>query len=132
GVRDFLLINDTDSLYSFTVPVQYPKAGTTNSAVRVGVVSAEGGPTRWFQIEGDPRNNYIARMEWAGSPTDVLIQRLNRAQNALELLMGDARSGATRTIMVDRDSAWVDVVNDNIRWLDAGRAFTWLSDRDGW
>ena len=43
GVRDFLLLNSTDSLYSFTVPVQYPKAGTTNSAGRVGVVSAEGG-----------------------------------------------------------------------------------------
>src|SRR5262245_2112891 len=45
GVRDFLLINDTDSLYSFTVPVQYPKAGTTNSAVRAGGVSASGGNT---------------------------------------------------------------------------------------
>ena len=43
GVRDFDLINDTDSLYSFVVPVQYPKAGTTNSAARVGVVSADGG-----------------------------------------------------------------------------------------
>ena len=41
GVRDFDLINDTDSLYSFVVPVQYPKAGTTNSAARVGVVSAD-------------------------------------------------------------------------------------------
>ena len=43
GVNDFDLINDTDSLYSFVVPVQYPKAGTTNSAARVGVVSADGG-----------------------------------------------------------------------------------------
>ena len=65
GVRDFLLIDDTDSLYSQPVPVQYPKAGETNSAGRVGVVSASGGTTRWMQIPGDPRQNYIARMEWA-------------------------------------------------------------------
>jgi dipeptidyl-peptidase 4 len=132
GVRDFLLINDTDSLYSFTIPVQYPKAGTTNSAVKVGVVSADGGETRWLRIDGDPRQNYIARMEWAANPTEVLIQRLNRAQNALELIVGDAKTGATRTIFVDRDSAYVDVVNDDIEWLDGGRSFTWLSDRDGW
>ena len=46
GVRDFDLINDTDSLYSFVTPVQYPKAGETNSAARVGVVSAAGGSDR--------------------------------------------------------------------------------------
>jgi dipeptidyl-peptidase 4 len=49
GVRDFLLVNNTDSLYSFTTPVQYPKAGTTNSAVRIGVVPAGGGITRWMR-----------------------------------------------------------------------------------
>src|SRR3712207_9258110 len=63
GVRDFLLLDTTDSLYSFAVPVQYPKAGTTNSAVRVGVVSAAGGPTRWLDVPGDPRNVYVARSE---------------------------------------------------------------------
>ena len=80
GVRDFLLINNTDSLYSFTTPIQYPKAGTTNSAARVGVVSAAGGTTVWMQVPGDPRNNYLARMDWASNSTDVAIQQLNRRQ----------------------------------------------------
>ena len=78
GVRDFLMINSTDSLYSFTIPVQYPKVGTTNSAARVGVVSANGGTTRWFAVPGDARNNYIARMEWAPDSKQVVIQHLNR------------------------------------------------------
>ena len=64
-VRDFNLINNTDSLYSRVIPVQYPKAGEANSAARVGIVSVAGGPTRWLQLEGDPRNHYIARMDWA-------------------------------------------------------------------
>ena len=42
GVRDFLLINNTDSLYSYTIPVQYPKTGTTNSSGRVGVGGVAG------------------------------------------------------------------------------------------
>ena len=131
GVKDFLLIDDTDSLYSYPVPVQYPKAGTTNSAARVGVVSAAGGATRWMAIPGDARNSYIARMDWAASSNEVVLQHLNRLQNTLTLYLGDARTGVTRPILVDRDSAWVDVVND-LRWLDSGKTFTWVSERSGW
>ncbi|MFN8571556.1 MAG: S9 family peptidase [Gemmatimonadaceae bacterium] len=131
GVRDFLMINNTDSLYSFTIPVQYPKVGQTNSAARVGVVSASGGATTWFRTPGDPRNAYLARMEWAPDSKEVVIQHLNRKQNTLTLLAGDASTGATRDLLVERDSAWVDVMED-FRWLDGGKSFTWLTERDGW
>jgi len=131
GIRDFLLINNTDSLYSFTKPVQYPKAGTINSAVRVGVVSAKGGSTRWMALPGAPRDIYLARMEWAAGSETIIMQHLNRLQNTQTLLLGDAKTGRTTPIMVERDSAWVDVVND-WTWLPGGARFLWLSDRDGW
>ncbi len=131
GVRDFLLINNTDSLYSFTIPVQYPKAGTTNSAARVGVVSASGGNTVWLAVPGDPRNHYIAKLDWAGNSAEVVVQQLNRLQNTLAVMLGDARTGQVRTLHTERDSAWVDVVND-LRWLDGGKSFTWVSERDGY
>jgi dipeptidyl-peptidase-4 len=131
GVRDFDLINDTDSLYSFVTPVQYPKAGTTNSAARVGVVGADGGAPVWLDVPGDPRNNYIARLEWAASSGEVVLEHMNRAQNAIEVMLGDAATGRTRTVLTERDSAWVDVVDD-LRWINGGKAFTWISERDGW
>ncbi len=131
GVKDYLLINDTDSLYSFEKPVQYPKAGGQNSAARVGVVSASGGATRWLLVPGDPRNNYIARMDWAANSDEIVLQHLNRLQNTNEVMVGDARTGATRTVLTERDSAWVDVGND-LLWLSDGKAFTWASERDGW
>ncbi len=131
GIRDFLLINNTDSLYSFTKPVQYPKAGTTNAAVRVGVVDAGGGRTRWMALPGAPRAIYLARMEWAASSETIIMQHLNRLQNTLTLLLGDAKSGRTTPIMVERDSAWVDAVDD-WQWLPDGSRFLWTSDRDGW
>jgi dipeptidyl-peptidase-4 len=130
-VRDFLLINNTDSLYSYTIPVQYPKAGEENSAARIGVVPASGGPTRWLEIPGDPRNHYLARMDWAASNDEVVVQRLNRLQNTLEVLLGNARTGAVVPVLVERDSAWVDVL-DTLRFLDHGNRFTWLSERTGW
>jgi dipeptidyl-peptidase-4 len=130
-VRDFLLVNNTDSLYSFTIPVQYPKTGTTNSSGRVGVVSAAGGKTAWLQVPGDPRNNYIARMDWAASSDEVVLQQLNRLQNTNSVMLGEASTGRVRSVLVERDSAWTDVVND-LRWIDGGKSFTWISERDGW
>ncbi|HEX5817395.1 MAG TPA: S9 family peptidase [Gemmatimonadales bacterium] len=131
GVRDFLLINNTDSLYSFTIPVQYPKAGTTNSAVRIGVVGADGGSTRWMAAPGAPRDIYLARMEWAANSSELVIQHLNRLQNTLTVLLADAKTGRTSPILVEKDEAWVDVVDD-WTWLDGGKRFVWISERDGW
>ena len=53
------------ALSALITRIPYPKAGTTNSAVRVGVVGADGGPTTWVKTPGDPRDNYIPRIEWA-------------------------------------------------------------------
>ena len=130
-VRDFAMIRTTDSLYSRVVPIQYPKAGEQNSAARIGVVSATGGETTWLQIEGDPRNNYLARMEWAASSDELVVQKMNRLQNTLDLLLADARTGQVRTVLVEKDSAWVEVVDDLV-WLEDGKRFTWVSERDGW
>jgi dipeptidyl-peptidase-4 len=132
GVRDFLLVRNTDSLYSQVVPIQYPKAGEQNSAARIGIVPASGGETTWLALEGDPRNHYLARMDWAASSDELVVQRLNRLQNTLELLLADVRTGTARPVLVERDTtAWVEVVDDLV-WLDRGRWFTWVSERSGW
>ncbi|HSM08188.1 MAG TPA: DPP IV N-terminal domain-containing protein, partial [Gemmatimonadota bacterium] len=131
GVRDFLMINNTDSLYSFTIPVQYPKAGTTNSAAKVGVVSATGGETTWIEFPGDPREHYIPRMKWAGAPDAIIVQRLNRLQNRNQVALADAETGTVTSLFTERDDAWLDVVDD-WTWLDGGERFLWVSERSGW
>jgi dipeptidyl-peptidase-4 len=130
-VKDFNLINNTDSLYSRVIPIQYPKAGEANSAARVGVVAAAGGPTRWLEIPGDQRNHYIARMDWAANSDEIVLQRLNRLQNTNQVILGQARTGKVRTILTERDSTWVDLVDD-LAWLYGGQSFLWVSERDGW
>jgi dipeptidyl-peptidase 4 len=132
GVPDYYLINNTDSLYPKITTIQYPVAGQTNSAVRVGVVSIAGGLTHWLKIPGDPRNNYIARMDWAGNSREVVLLQLNRRQNVLNVMIGDRLSGQVQTILAEKDDAWVDIDSDEIRWLGGGTRFLWLSERDGW
>jgi dipeptidyl-peptidase-4 len=129
-VRTFILINDTDSLYPFTIPIQYPKTGTPNSAVRAGIVSADGGPTTWIFLPDNLRDNYLPRMEWVGSK-ELVLQRMNRQQNTNRVLLADAVTGGTRPILTERDNAWLDVV-DEIEWLPGNARFLWLSERDGW
>ncbi len=131
GVGTFFMIDNTDSIYSRPVPLQYPKVGTTNSACRVGVVGSAGGSTTWFDVPGDPRENYIPSMEWAAGPDQVVLQHLSRLQNTNTVLLGSAADGSVRSVLVERDEAWVDVYDD-LRWLDDGRRFTWTSERDGW
>ncbi|HIF38615.1 MAG TPA: S9 family peptidase, partial [Gemmatimonadetes bacterium] len=131
GVREFLLINNTDSLYPQITKIPYPKVGETLSAARVGSVSSFGGETVWAEIPGDPRNNYIARMDWAADSEEFAIQRLNRAQNTNQVVLVNTFTGEAHTVFRDKDDAWLDVVDD-MYWLDGGKRFTWVSEKDGW
>lgn len=131
GVREFQLINNTDNLYPKITTFAYPKVGETNSACRVGVVKANGGKTRWFRPNADPRNHYIPRMEWTKDSSRVLFQQLNRLQNTNQVIAGDPRTGRTEARFMDRDDAWVEVVEE-MRWIEGGKRFLWLSERDGW
>lgn len=131
GVGTFYMINNVDSNYSVPIPLPYPKVGTTNSAVKVGVVSATGGPTKWFKVPGDPRNNYIARMDYIPGSSELMIQQLNRLQNTNTVWVGNTKTMALTNILTDKDEAFLDV-HDNIVWLDQNKAFTWTSEKDGW
>ena len=131
NIGTFYLINNVDSIYSKPIPLPYPKVGTKNSEVKVGVVNAAGGESRWFDIPGDPTDNYLARMDFIPNSNEVMIQQLNRRQNANTVWIGNTKTMELHTIFTDKDDAWLDV-HDNIIWLDNEKYFTWTSEKDGW
>ncbi len=131
GVGTFYMMKNTGGVYSQPIPLQYPKAGTTNSAVRVGVVNVETAQTTWVELDGDPRQNYVPQMSWADNSEQVIIQYLNRLQNRNQVILANASDGSTQTLFTDTDEAWLDV-NEDLKWFDNGNYFTWLSERDGW
>ena len=131
GVGTFYLINNVDSIYSKPIPLPYPKVGTPNSAVKLGVVSANGGKTRWLNLPGDPRNNYIARMDYVPGKNELIIQQLNRLQNTNRVWIANTNSLALTNIYTDTDEAFLNI-HDNIVWLENSNAFTWTSEKDGW
>jgi dipeptidyl-peptidase-4 len=131
GVSEYPMLDTSTGLYPRVVPVQYPKSGQKNPAARIGVVRASGGETRWLDFAGDSRQYYLVRMDWVPGSGDLMIQRLNRRQDTLDVILADPRKGALRTILTDHDAAWVDV-HDDLKFLDKGRGFTWTADREGW
>ncbi|MEQ1634212.1 MAG: DPP IV N-terminal domain-containing protein, partial [Planctomycetota bacterium] len=131
SVGEFYMVDNLADRYSKIVPVQYPKAGTSNSACRIGVIDVEGGDVTWMALPGDPREIYLPRMEWHLSGKELMVQWLPRSQNELRIYAADAATGAVRLVHTETDAAWVDV-RDDFRWLQNGEAYFWTSDRDGW
>jgi len=131
NIGTFYLINNVDSIYSQPIPLPYPKVGTPNSNVKVGIVAATGGESKWFDIPGDPTNNYLARMDFIPNSNEVMVQQLNRKQNQNTVWIGDATSMKLKQLFIDRDEAFLDI-HDNIMWLEDEQFFTWTSEKDGW
>jgi len=131
GTGVFYMINNVDSIYAQIIPFPYPKSGTTNSAVKVGYVPVEGGMTSWIEIPGDPRNNYIMRMEFIPGTNELFIQQMNRHQSVNKVWIVSSGQKTPVNIFTDTDEAWTDP-NDGIQWFRNNQYFTWLSDRSGY
>ncbi len=131
GIGTFYMINNVDSIYPQIIPFPYPKVGTSNSSVKIGVVPSEGGSTKWFNIPGDPQNNYLARMDFIPNSSEVMIQQLNRLQNTNRVWIGNSITMSLANILTDREDTFLDI-HDNIKWLENEKYFTWTSEKDGW
>jgi len=113
---------------------RYPQPGDSNPAVRVGVVGAGGGKTRWINVpqrSGDdesPADYYIPRFGWV-RPGLLYIMVLNRAQDRIDLYFADASSGAVRKVLSDTSKNWVNV--EEPHFVLPGQ-FLWLSWRSGY
>ncbi|WP_428661448.1 DPP IV N-terminal domain-containing protein [Runella sp.] len=138
-IRNFLMINNTDSTYAFNVPVEYPKVGERPSPYKIGVVSAAGGATKWMSTPGDPGNTYIPRMEWANA-NELVMEQLNRKQNQAKCLYADIKTGKITEFYTDNDDAWVETKSSyswadspaGWDWLNGGKEFLWVGEKDGW
>jgi len=131
GTGTFYLINNIDSIYPKIIPLPYPKVGTDNSSAKIGSITLSDKKITWMDIPGDPRNHYLARMEWANSSDELIIQQLNRLQNTNKVFFTNVKTGDSRVVYTERVETWLDVYDD-MTWLNNGKEFTWLSDNTGW
>jgi dipeptidyl-peptidase-4 len=108
---------------------RYPTAGGANPIVRVFVASLSGGEARVMDT-GAETDIYIPRVNWLTDSKYVAIQRLNRTQTTLELLIADTSTGSTRVALAEKDPYWINV-SDDLVFLKDGKRFLWSSERSG-
>ncbi|MDB5199741.1 MAG: family peptidase [Chitinophagaceae bacterium] len=138
-IRDYYMINYTDSAYSRIIPVEYPKVGEPPSPVRIGVITIANGNIKWMNIPGNPQQNYLPRMQWAANSNELIVQQLNRKQNQSKLFYCNIADGTSKDFYNESDKAWVDVRNmwndedpAGWQWINNGAAFLWVTEKDGW
>ncbi|MCF7687306.1 MAG: DPP IV N-terminal domain-containing protein [Cephaloticoccus sp.] len=110
----------------------YPRAGTSNTKVRLGIISRQGGDTRWINWDSD-KYPYLARVIWRekAAPLCLLVQ--DRAQQNQLLLAVDAGTVSTQTLVTESDPAWLNLDSAGTLpvWLADGRHFLWTSESRG-
>ncbi len=117
-------------VYPESLLYPYPIAGTRNSTARVGVVRDSGGPVVWMKA-GEDSDTYIPRWDWVDAG-HLLLQHMNRLQNRNDFLLAETKTGTTKAVFREEDAkAWVEL-NEKVRWVDSGKEFVILSERDGW
>jgi dipeptidyl-peptidase-4 len=142
SIRKYYLINNTDSIYSRVISIEYPKVGEKPSSCKVGVVNIADTKTTWMNIPGDPAQNYLVRMEFIPSTDNLLIQQLNRKQNSSKLYISEIATGNSKVIEEEADQAWVDIYQpgnhysisftNSFIWLNETKSILWDSEKDGW
>ncbi len=138
-VRDFYMINNTDSIYSYTIPVEYPKVGEDLTPARIGVINLIDEKITWMKIPGEQNKFYLPRMTWMPGRNDLMIQQLNRKQNHSKIYIANSDSGETELLMEERDDAWVDLrsswpyqVQAGWKFINNGKEFLYTTEKDGW
>lgn len=111
------------------VEQRYPRAGRPNAVVELYVRDLQSGARVKVDL-GANTDIYLARVNWSGDGKTLYVQRQSRDQKTLDLLSVDPTTGASRVILSQKASAWVDL-NDDFRVLADGR-FIWSNEDSGW
>jgi len=125
------------SLYPDQYTFKYPKAGEDNSIVQIFVY--ELAKKRSFAFDtGIESDIYIPRIKWTNDPDVLMVCRMNRLQNKLELMVGDfeetrpSNSGVlTKVVYVENAETYIDIT-DNLTFLSDNNSFLWTSEKDGY
>ena len=133
-IRDYYMLNTTDSVYSRVIPVEYPKVGESPSPANIYVVNVSNGQLKKMNIDGDPQQHYLTRMEWSGD-NELIVQQLDRKQQESRLIYCKVSDATSFTFWAENDDAWVDLNTDKPvgwNWINQGKDFLWVSEKDGW
>lgn len=108
---------------------RYPRAGTNNVTVKLGIMAIETGETKWVDL-GSNEDIYLPRVNWVPDSSGIFFQKENRGQTKLELIFADAKTANTRAVLTETSDTWINL-NHGLTFLKGGEEFIWQSERSG-
>ncbi len=121
-------VTDFSPVEPDTFMQRYPKVGTANPTVRLGIVSLSSRETRWIDL--GEAHEYLIHVAWKPDGSGLTVQTLNRRQNRLGLYDIDPATARGQLVLEEQRSTWVETF-ESPRYLDDGNSFLWLSERSG-
>ena len=119
-------------LYPHWYQFKYPKAGEENAVVTIHVYDIHNGTFSDMDI-GEETDQYIPRIKWTQDPSKLAIYRLNRLQNHIEVLVADASTGNSDILWEETNDYFIrETSDDMITFLEDGKHFLVMSERNGW
>lgn len=109
---------------------RYPVPGTPNPVVHVYIAPVKGGAEHLVDT-GSDNEIYIPRVNWLPDSKHLAVQRLNRPQTTLDLLIADAATGKTQVCLTQKDMYWINVTDD-LYFLKDGKRFLWSNESTGY
>jgi len=117
-------------LYPKLYTYKYPKAGEDNSLVDIYVYNLENNTSAHMDA-GQVTDQYLPRVKWSQDPGLLSVQRLNRLQNHLDILLCDAYTGNSR-VMYSEDNKWYIDITDNLFFLPDNEQYIITSEINGY
>ena len=118
-----------DKLYPTDYKYKYPKAGERNSEVSIHAFHVKRGKTVKCDI-GDEKDIYVPRIKIDGFDNSIIIYRMNRLQNKLEILKTNPQDGLSTVIYEEQNPSYIEI-SDDIYFLKKEDAFIYTSEKSG-
>jgi dipeptidyl-peptidase-4 len=118
-----------EGLYPTQYRFKYPKAGEENSKVSIHVYDLDSGED--IEIDLGNEFEYIPRIKWTNDPEILSIQRMNRHQSHLDLLLANVVTKKVKVIHTEKRDTYIDITDD-LTFLGDNTSFIWSSDKDGY
>lgn len=140
-IGTFYMINNTDSVYSKPIPLQYPKVGQEPAGAKIGLINLGSKEKIWIPVPGGKTENYLPGMQWINEDL-LLIQQMNRKQNLLTVWTYKPSNSELKKVYTESEETWVDLGYPDISangWgdnslplVDGGKAFLRMTENDPW
>ena len=118
------------TLYPEYSTFKYPKAGEKNALVQIQIFDISLKKIVKADL-GMETNQYIPRIKWTANSSVLSCLRLNRLQNKLDLLLVESGTGASKVVLTENSSTYIEITDD-LTFLADNKSFIWSSELGGY